>query len=145
MADKHSLRVSLPLFVCICLLAYIEHSHAFNYSTRLPLPPWRECIHSPSQQCTRVYLDICRARVYGHIPNMPPGTTFRSRCAAPLPVPAFSITAQFPRSVLCRAGVHGQQQAGIHGDSSENGGAFSICLSQGYEDNQDKGDTMYVT
>ena len=40
-------------------------------------------------------------------------------------------------------GVHGQREAGIHGDSLR--GAFSICISGGYEDNRDFGDTMYVT
>lgn len=40
------------------------------------------------------------------------------------------------------AGVHIPSQAGIHGDSSDTGGAFSICLSEGYEDNVDGGETM---
>lgn len=44
-----------------------------------------------------------------------------------------------------RAGVHAQSQAGIHGDSREDGGAFSICISEGYEDNRDNGDRMYVS
>ena len=48
------------------------------------------------------------------------------------------------RDQLLRAGVHGQLQAGISGDSSENGGAFSICVSGGYEDNRDNGEKMYV-
>lgn len=42
------------------------------------------------------------------------------------------------------AGVHALSQAGIHGDARENGGAYSICLSGGYEDNKDLGDKMYV-
>lgn len=49
------------------------------------------------------------------------------------------------REDLLKAGVHAQSQAGIHGDSSPNGGAFSICISEGYEDNRDLGDKMYVT
>ncbi|KAF8121816.1 PUA-like domain-containing protein [Boletus edulis] len=63
-------------------------------------------------------------RIYGHIPNVPVFTTFRSRDA------------------LIRAGVHGQSQAGIHGDSKDGGGAFSICVSGGYEDNVDNGETI---
>ncbi|KAH0833125.1 putative E3 ubiquitin-protein ligase UHRF1 [Lanmaoa asiatica] len=61
-------------------------------------------------------------RVYGHIPNFPFGTKFRDR------------------SALMRSGVHAPSQAGIHGDAKE--GAFSICISGGYEDNQDSGDKI---
>lgn len=43
-----------------------------------------------------------------------------------------------------RAGLHAMRQAGIHGDSRPGGGAYSICLSEGYEDNRDDGDRMYV-
>lgn len=43
-----------------------------------------------------------------------------------------------------KAGVHAQSQAGIHGDPKDGGGAFSICISEGYEDNEDLGDKMYV-
>jgi len=64
------------------------------------------------------------SRIYGHIPNVPFGTLFRNR------------------EELLRAGVHAQNQAGIHGDSKDGGGAFSICLSGGYEDNQDNGDKI---
>ena len=49
------------------------------------------------------------------------------------------------RGELIRAGVHAQNQAGIHGDPKDGGGAFSICISEGYEDNEDLGDRMYVT
>lgn len=63
-------------------------------------------------------------RVYGHIPGYPVYSTFKTK------------------EELWRAGVHVQRQAGIHGDTSENGGAFSICLSEGYEDNKDNGDTI---
>lgn len=35
--------------------------------------------------------------------------------------------------------------AGIHGDPNPDGGTFSICMSQGYEDNVDSGEKMYVT
>ncbi|KAF9234623.1 SRA-YDG [Melanogaster broomeanus] len=61
------------------------------------------------------------ARVFGHIEGVPVGTKFTSKEA------------------LAKAGVHVQRQAGIHGDSQPNGGAFSICLSGGYEDNVDNG------
>ncbi|KAI6110519.1 SRA-YDG [Pisolithus croceorrhizus] len=63
-------------------------------------------------------------RVYGHIPGYPVGSTFKTK------------------EELWRAGVHVQRQAGIHGDASENGGAFSICLSEGYEDNIDSGERI---
>ncbi|KIK96029.1 hypothetical protein PAXRUDRAFT_339762 [Paxillus rubicundulus Ve08.2h10] len=63
-------------------------------------------------------------RVYGHIEGYPVGTVFPSKEA------------------LGKAGVHVQRQAGIHGDPNANGGAFSICLSEGYEDNVDNGNTI---
>lgn len=53
---------------------------------------------------------------------MPVGTIFNSKVA------------------LAEAGVHVQRQAGIHGDQEL--GAFSICLSKGYEDNVDRGNTI---
>jgi E3 ubiquitin-protein ligase UHRF1 len=46
------------------------------------------------------------------------------------------------RAALAEAGVHALRQAGIHGDHEL--GAFSICLSKGYEDNVDRGNLMYV-
>lgn len=46
------------------------------------------------------------------------------------------------RAALADAGVHKLQQSGIHGDKEL--GAFSICLSKGYEDNVDRGNIMYV-
>ncbi|KAF8556543.1 SRA-YDG [Imleria badia] len=64
------------------------------------------------------------SRIFGPIPGVPVGTTFGSRKA------------------LLEAGVHGQMRAGIHGDPSENGGAFSICISGGYEDDEDFGDKI---
>ena len=57
-------------------------------------------------------------------------------------VPKCAIDSSAHREALGRVGVHVQRQAGIHGDPS--GGAFSICLSEGYEDNVDNGETMYV-
>ncbi|KAN0093064.1 PUA-like domain containing protein [Tylopilus felleus] len=62
------------------------------------------------------------ARTFGHIPGVPLFTHFKNR------------------DELMKAGVHSQKQAGIHGDSKE--GAFSICISEGYEDNVDRGDTI---
>ncbi|KAG0706418.1 SRA-YDG [Suillus ampliporus] len=44
------------------------------------------------------------------------------------------------RDELAKAGVHVQRQAGIHGDQEL--GAFSICLSKGYEDNVDNGNSI---
>ncbi|KAF8135181.1 PUA-like domain-containing protein [Boletus edulis] len=46
------------------------------------------------------------------------------------------------RQELSDAGVHAPTWAGIHGDSSPDGGAFSICISGGYEDNKDNGDKI---
>jgi hypothetical protein len=46
------------------------------------------------------------------------------------------------RSALAQSGVHVQRMAGIHGDAEL--GAYSICMSKGYEDNVDRGNTMYV-
>ncbi|KAF9223542.1 SRA-YDG [Gyrodon lividus] len=63
-------------------------------------------------------------RVYGHIEGYSVGTIFPSKEA------------------LGKAGVHVQRQAGIHGDPNDNGGAFSICLSEGYEDNVDNGNKI---
>ncbi|KIJ66749.1 hypothetical protein HYDPIDRAFT_166242 [Hydnomerulius pinastri MD-312] len=65
-----------------------------------------------------------KGRVYGHIPGYSVGSTFKSK------------------DDLANAGVHVLRQAGIHGDASENGGAFSICLSGGYEDNVDRGEEI---
>jgi len=67
---------------------------------------------------------MSQTRIYGHIPGYPVGSTFKSR------------------DQLLKSGVHAQSQAGISGDSSENGGAFSICISGGYEDNRDDGEKI---
>ncbi|KAG8213214.1 hypothetical protein J3R82DRAFT_11679 [Butyriboletus roseoflavus] len=65
--------------------------------------------------------------VYGHVPGVSFGDHFKNRVE------------------LMKAGVHALSQAGIHGDPKENGGAYSICLSGGYEDNKDDGDKiLYV-
>ncbi|OJA11140.1 hypothetical protein AZE42_02384 [Rhizopogon vesiculosus] len=39
-----------------------------------------------------------------------------------------------------KAGIHAAEQGGIHGD--QHLGAFSVCLSKGYEDNIDKGNII---
>jgi len=64
------------------------------------------------------------SRTYGHIPGVSVGATFRNR------------------EELIKAGVHAQSQAGIHGDPKQGGGAFSICISEGYEDNEDMGERI---
>ncbi|KAG1899361.1 SRA-YDG [Suillus fuscotomentosus] len=63
-------------------------------------------------------------RTFGHISGVEVGTNFNSKAA------------------LADAGVHKLQQSGIHGDKEL--GAFSICLSKGYEDNVDRGNIMHV-
>ena len=40
------------------------------------------------------------------------------------------------------AGVHTQNYAGIAGSTIN--GAYSVCMSGGYEDDQDHGETLYV-
>lgn len=44
------------------------------------------------------------------------------------------------REECMRAGVHGVGVAGIHGSKAH--GAYSICVSGGYEDDIDDGDWM---
>ncbi|KAG2123964.1 SRA-YDG [Suillus cothurnatus] len=61
-------------------------------------------------------------RTFGHISGVEVGTIFTSKAA------------------LAEAGVHALRQAGIHGDHEL--GAFSICLSKGYEDNVDRGNLI---
>lgn len=61
-------------------------------------------------------------RTFGHISGVEVGTNFNSKAA------------------LADAGVHKLQQSGIHGDKEL--GAFSICLSKGYEDNVDRGNII---
>ncbi|KAF8553895.1 SRA-YDG [Imleria badia] len=63
-----------------------------------------------------------KSRTYGHIPDFPVGAAFKYR-----------------RDALA-AGVHGVIRKGIHGD--RNGGAFSICVSGRYMDNEDFGDKI---
>lgn len=45
------------------------------------------------------------------------------------------------REDLYDSGLHGTKEAGIFGTKSDDG-AFSIVLNQGYEDDDDRGDTM---
>lgn len=54
----------------------------------------------------------------------------------------FTLCRLTRRAALAESGVHVLRQAGIHGDAEL--GAFSICMSKGYEDNVDRGNTMYV-
>ncbi|KAF8803989.1 SRA-YDG [Phlegmacium glaucopus] len=62
---------------------------------------------------------------FGHIAGYPVGSSFKSRkdCSA--------------------AGVHAPNYAGIAGNRTY--GAYSICMSGGYEDDQDKGETFIYT
>ena len=63
-------------------------------------------------------------RVYGEIPGYPPGSRFLNRQAA------------------CDAGVHRHTQAGISGTAE---GSDSICLSDGYSDDEIQGDLITYT
>ena len=45
------------------------------------------------------------------------------------------------RKECALAGVHTANFAGIAGSQS---GAYSICLSGGYEDDKDDGETLYI-
>ncbi|KAJ7076064.1 PUA-like domain-containing protein [Mycena belliarum] len=65
-------------------------------------------------------------RVHDDIPGAPIGMLFADR------------------EDLYNAGVHGHKEAGIFGTSSD-GGAFSIVLNQGYEDDDDRGDVIIYT
>lgn len=64
-------------------------------------------------------------RIFGHIPDYPVGSWFESRAE------------------LSKAGVHRPTVAGISGSEAE--GADSIVLSEGYEDDEDLGDTIVYT
>ncbi len=66
-----------------------------------------------------------RKRIFGHIPDYPPGSWFESR------------------KHLSECGVHRQTQGGISGSANE--GADSIVLSGGYEDDEDYGDEIIYT
>lgn len=46
------------------------------------------------------------------------------------------------REDLAKAGVHGRPRWGIHGTAKD--GAYAIVLNDGYEDDDDRGETMYV-
>ncbi|KAF8134779.1 PUA-like domain-containing protein [Mycena galopus ATCC 62051] len=64
-------------------------------------------------------------KIYGHIPDVPVLSTFLSRleCSG--------------------AGVHAPTRAGIHGSKKD--GAYSIVMSGGYEDDEDRGETFIYT
>lgn len=47
------------------------------------------------------------------------------------------------REDVFNSGLHGHPLAGIFGTKAE-GGAFSIVLNEGYEDDEDRGETMSV-
>ncbi|RXW21412.1 hypothetical protein EST38_g4422 [Candolleomyces aberdarensis] len=57
------------------------------------------------------------------------------------PIPGYPVGSTFSSRAACsKARVHGPTFAGIHGSKAY--GAYSICLSGGYEDNVDEGDFM---
>jgi len=60
------------------------------------------------------------------------------------PVEGVKVLDKFEnRQECCRKGVHRQVQAGISGSSKD--GAYSICVSGGYEDDEDFGDKIIYT
>jgi SAD/SRA domain len=63
-------------------------------------------------------------KVHGHIKGVPVGMHF------------------FDRRDLAKAGVHGRPAWGIHGTADD--GAYAVVLNEGYEDDDDQGETMYV-
>ncbi|KAJ7716579.1 PUA-like domain-containing protein [Mycena maculata] len=65
-------------------------------------------------------------RIHGDIPGVPVGLMFADR------------------EDLYDAGVHGHKEAGIFGTRDDDG-AYSIVLNQGYEDDDDRGDTIIYT
>lgn len=65
------------------------------------------------------------AKTFGHIPNVSIGTTFSSR------------------SMCAKSAVHTPPMAGIFGSKIE--GAYSIVMSGGYKDDEDRGDTIIYT
>ena len=69
--------------------------------------------------------EVKMARVFGEIPDYPPGSEFPNR------------------SSLSESGVHRPPQAGISGGERE--GADSIVVSGGYEDDEDYGDYIVYT
>lgn len=97
------------------------------------------------QKCILVHLNLYRvARTFGHISGFKVDHHFDSRCLLNSDSLHTWLLIHCPisREALVRSGVHGSPRQGIHGDHER--GAFSICLSGKYEDDDDRGDTMYV-
>ncbi|KAJ7136049.1 PUA-like domain-containing protein [Mycena epipterygia] len=65
-------------------------------------------------------------RIHGDITGCPVGLLFADR------------------EDLYNAGVHGTKESGIFGTKAE-GGAFSIVINNGYEDDDDRGDAIIYT
>lgn len=65
---------------------------------------------------------ICDRKSFGHIPGIPVGMGF------------------VDRKELADACVHGRPAWGIHGTETE--GVYAIVLNGGYEDDDDRGETM---
>jgi len=59
-------------------------------------------------------------------------------------IPGIRVGKTFPDREACHAaGVHGVSRGGIHGSSTE--GAYSVVLSGGYDEDEDRGDTFTYT
>ncbi|KAJ6571745.1 PUA-like domain-containing protein [Mycena capillaripes] len=65
-------------------------------------------------------------KIHGDVPGLPVGLMFADR------------------GDVFNSGLHGQLLAGISGTQAD-GGAFSIVLNDGYEDDEDKGETITYT
>lgn len=76
---------------------------------------------NPTAYANAVLLGL-NSKVFGHIPGIEVGATFDDRKA------------------LSDAGVHAPPLAGIHGDPVR--GAFSIVMSDKYEDDKDHGEWL---
>ncbi|KAJ7151114.1 PUA-like domain-containing protein [Mycena filopes] len=60
-------------------------------------------------------------------------------------IPKLNVGLMFAdRTDMYNSGLHGNREAGIFGREAD-GGAFSIVLNQGYEDDEDKGDFIIYT
>lgn len=75
------------------------------------------------------------------------GRTLPARIYSPKrfgPIPGIAPGTWYPSRIACStSSLHAPTVAGISGDSSQ--GAYSLCLSGGYEDDVDSGDTVTFT
>ncbi|KDR72877.1 hypothetical protein GALMADRAFT_252199 [Galerina marginata CBS 339.88] len=87
------------------------------------------------ERIRKKFLESRRA-IYGH----PSGSAVQPRFGAP----RVQIFHTFASRKECSAlKVHTKNYAGISGSSTE--GAFSICVSNGYKDDKDEGETILYT